>query len=502
MPLPDVLLRPCTDDDLAALEAWAPTGNSRTHEQRFARQRAGTSTFYLAALRDDPTSFVGSAEVRWDGGLDPVLPRCPETNGLQVWPEEARSRGIGTAMLSLLETEARRRGHRLLGLGVDDSGPKRLYLRCGYRDTGPDYVDRYTLIDEHHREHHREHHVADPARWMTKDLYEGRFVIGIDAGGTHTRVGCYDLDGRLLGSATGGGGGPHHNDDARENVRGTLAAALRSASLDASAATALVAGMAGVSREGSNQGGDDDLVADFFEIDGLACPVTVLNDAVIAHRGALSGRAGIVVVAGTGSMLLAIDEEGVETESGQLEHYAGAARHLVFDVVQRLLVGDADPGDPLYAEVLEHFGAADVPALREGVLARSAADRNDTKRAYGSFAPRVTALAEESPLADLALTDLAARTARGVRLLAPFAGPAPVPVACTGSLAADPAFRRRLERLLGEAAPEAIALVPPRLDPRAGAALLALEAAGIAPEGPVLDRLLHTDTPTPDGAAR
>lgn len=163
---PDVVLRPCTDADLDALEAWQSTGNTRTHARRFARQRAGTSTYYLATLGDDPEVFVGSAEIRWDGCLDPVVPRCPEINGLQVWPEHLQSRGIGTAMIGLLEDAALQRDHQVLGLGVIDPRPKRLYLRLGYADTGPDYTDRYTWIDEHHREHQ----VADAARWMTKAL--------------------------------------------------------------------------------------------------------------------------------------------------------------------------------------------------------------------------------------------------------------------------------------------------------------------------------------------
>ncbi|WP_198684003.1 GNAT family N-acetyltransferase [Brachybacterium sp. YJGR34] len=166
MPAPDILLRPCAAGDLEPLECWAATGNSRTHEQRFARQLAGTSTYFLATLREGPDAFVGSAEIRWDGCLDEAVPRCPEINGLQVWPEELQSRGIGTAMLDLLEQKARERGHQMLGLGVTEDGPKRLYLRRGYEDTGIDYVDRYTWIDEHLIEHH----VADPARWMAKRL--------------------------------------------------------------------------------------------------------------------------------------------------------------------------------------------------------------------------------------------------------------------------------------------------------------------------------------------
>ncbi|RCS66460.1 GNAT family N-acetyltransferase [Brachybacterium sp. JB7] len=162
----DVVLRPCTTADLPALEAWAPTGNSRTHAMRFSHQEAGTSTYFLATCRADPDTFVGSCEIRWDGCAAPDVPRCPEINGLQVWPDVLRSQGIGTQMLRLLEQEARVHGHDSLGLGVDDSGPKRLYLRLGYVDTGHDYLDRYTLIDGSHQEHH----VADPARWMMKSL--------------------------------------------------------------------------------------------------------------------------------------------------------------------------------------------------------------------------------------------------------------------------------------------------------------------------------------------
>lgn len=166
----DVVLRQCTASDLPALEAWAPTGNSRTHAKRFGRQEAGDSTYYLATCRLDPGTFVGSCEIRWSGCAAEEVPRCPEVNGLQVWPERLQSHGIGTQMLGLLEEQARARGHHDLGLGVDDSGPKRLYLRLGYVDTGVDYIDRYTWIDDSQQEHH----VADPARWMMKPLADER----------------------------------------------------------------------------------------------------------------------------------------------------------------------------------------------------------------------------------------------------------------------------------------------------------------------------------------
>ena len=316
---------------------------------------------------------------------------------------------------------------------------------------------------------------------------QGEFVIGIDGGGTHTRVACVGLDGTPLSIARGGGASPMHNDDAEENVRSTLARALSEAGLDASGAAALVAGMAGFERTTSPQGlRQNAAVERSLELDGLTCPRTVVNDAVIAHRGALSGRAGVVVVAGTGSMILAIDEQGADLENGQFKHYAGAARHLVHDVVQRMLIGESDAADPLHTAVLAHFDAEDVDGLRTAVLELTTAHHNDAKRSYGALAPQVTALAERSRLADISLRHLAEITARGVRLLAPSVAKYPVPVACTGSLASDPSFRSRLEHALDGGEPCRTELVAPRLDPLGGAVLLALESAGVAANADVL----------------
>src|SRR4051794_19104292 len=183
------------------------------------------------------------------------------------------------------------------------------------------------------------------------------FVIAVDAGGTHTRVGCFGLDGTLLSVSHGRGGSPNHNDDAAENVASTLITALESAGLDPADAVGLAAGMAGISRTGSNRGnGLNDWADGYFTMASLDCPRTIVNDAVIAHRGALVGEPGVIVVAGTGSMILAITEDATEIESGQFEHYAGAARHLVFDVMHRILSPATDlEGDELVPRILDHW---------------------------------------------------------------------------------------------------------------------------------------------------
>lgn len=162
----DVTLRACEPADLVALEEWAPTGPNRTHEMRFSRQVAGTSTYLLAHPAGEPGTFVGSCELRWDGCAAAEIPRCPEVNGLQVWPAHLQSRGIGTRILQQLDELVAERGHDVIGLGVDDPRARALYLRLGYVDSGLTYVDRYTRVDDDLVTHE----VAERCAWLTKYL--------------------------------------------------------------------------------------------------------------------------------------------------------------------------------------------------------------------------------------------------------------------------------------------------------------------------------------------
>ena len=321
------------------------------------------------------------------------------------------------------------------------------------------------------------------------------YVIAVDAGGSFTRVGCFALDGATISRAVGGGGSPDHNHDAEHNVSSTLARCLRQADLDPADAVGMGAGMAAIHRVGPHQpASPNEWAESYLTLPSLSCPRTIVNDAVTAHRGALLGRPGVIVVAGTGSMILAIGEDGREVESGQLQHYAGGARHLVFDALQLILTDAAAPADqPFLTEVLGYWGVADTTQLREHILALETRDRNEVKRLYGGLAPRVTARADTSPLADRALRRLTAKTARGVLLLAPLVGSDAVHVSCIGALATDPRFTARFGEDLAGYPATPPRLVPAALDPLAGAALLAYEVAGIPVDAEVIARLARSD---------
>jgi GNAT superfamily N-acetyltransferase len=146
-----------------------PSGLDRRHEHRFRRQEAGLGTYLVAWSDGDP---VGKGEIRWDGCAAPEVaqrfPGCPEVNGLDVWPPERRSHGIGSAILLAAETLVTSAGHERIGLGVTDENWRaaRLYLRLGYADTGCRYLDRYAFT----LPGGLQQAVADPARFLVKEL--------------------------------------------------------------------------------------------------------------------------------------------------------------------------------------------------------------------------------------------------------------------------------------------------------------------------------------------
>lgn len=170
--LMDMDIRPCRQEDLRLLEAGNPSpGQTRYHDRRFERQQQGASTFLIAWAEDFP---AGHGEIMWNGCAAPEVrehyPDCPEINGLEVWPPERRSHGIGTAIIRAAESLVRDRGCHQTGLGVDDDNHRAaaLYERLGYQQTGIGYLDRYYYLDDHgHR-----HDIADPAQFLVKQLTE------------------------------------------------------------------------------------------------------------------------------------------------------------------------------------------------------------------------------------------------------------------------------------------------------------------------------------------
>lgn len=134
-----------------------------------------------------------------------------------------------------------------------------------------------------------------------------RAVIGIDGGGTKTRFAAYDLEeGKMIGSCVLGG--TDYKQDGYEPVVARVNEGVRMLLGDykASELAAVSFGMPGYSEDPD---GDREMNTR-LRLSFGTIPVFLFNDVYVAFEGAFYGKAGILVVAGTGSLAYGRNEEG------------------------------------------------------------------------------------------------------------------------------------------------------------------------------------------------
>jgi glucosamine kinase len=133
-----------------------------------------------------------------------------------------------------------------------------------------------------------------------------RYFAGADGGGTRTTVALADARGRLLARTEGPAGlvDPRDPAAAARVVAGLVHEARAEAGLDHPPA-ALVAGLAGVGNPAERA-----TVRAALESLDAAERVRVVGDGEVALEGALGGGAGVLLVAGTGSIAYGRAEDG------------------------------------------------------------------------------------------------------------------------------------------------------------------------------------------------
>ena len=328
-----------------------------------------------------------------------------------------------------------------------------------------------------------------------------RMVVGVDAGGTKTRAICLSVDGRVRGS---GVAGPANHvtgplGQARRSIGEAIACATAFAGLGRPLPVAAVCiGSAGLEHAGEEREGrsllDDHLVQ--------AGRVVLDSDAYVAWAGAFQCRPGVVVIAGTGSMSLGVDAAGRRVKVGGWGWRVGdegSAYAIAVEAIRaalRTLDGRCDA--VLLWEELERFAqqalvdSAGVPLDGDPLAVRAWLYGTERVPAeIAAFAPAVerAALAGCSVARDVlerAGHELAA-AALAVRAQLPDS--VPLPVALVGSVLEHNAVVG--EALAGalQGAPGITAAQAAVYPPCVGAALLALEASGTAPDRAVFRAL-------------
>lgn len=294
--------------------------------------------------------------------------------------------------------------------------------------------------------------------------------LGLDAGGTRTRVALVDERGQCVGSGEAGCSLPRAVgfERARFAVTNAVERAWGDAQLTPRALAGVGAGFAGAGDEAARTQARSLCERALDLIPGAR--LLVDHDLGIAYRGSFGTGDGVVVVSGTGSAAYARDRDGAEVRVGGFGPYADDAGSG-FDLGRRALSAALRALDGrlrptrLVEACVRGLALSDeqdlVDLLRRGALLRAS---------VASLAPSVCALAREGDgAANRILDDGAEELAHLAATAARRANRATASVACCGGLFQDAtfvdAFRRRLA-----AADERLSCRRPALSAELGAA--------------------------------
>ncbi len=321
----------------------------------------------------------------------------------------------------------------------------------------------------------------------------GLVVAGVDGGASSTTCVLLDVTGRILGIGRGGPVDHLYRASGQAQTRRALREAFSSARRGASGRgvviRAVVAGLTGLEPDSRESGTAVRIIREITR----APLIRATWDAAIAFAGASAGRAGVAVIAGTGSVAYGRNTKGHAAR-------AGGYGYLIDDAGGGVSLGRA----ALRAVLASEDGRGPATALRPLVAARLGGWPQIRRRVYGEGGGRAL-LASLVPLVERAalrgddvaqnilreagheLGELVIAVASRLKMLDEAFSVFPVGgVFETGRLLLGP-----LRRSLRRRAPRCV-IRPPAFPPEVGAALMALEAAGVALTPEMLQRLARS----------
>lgn len=300
--------------------------------------------------------------------------------------------------------------------------------------------------------------------------------VGVDGGGTRTTAVATDADGRILARLEGEAGIVRVLEPAAG--AGTLARLARraaeAAGTDHDPADALCCALAGAGREPERVALEEALRGT-----GVARRVRVVTDAEGAMADAFDGGAGILMIAGTGSIAWARDAQGRMARAGGWGldlGDEGSGYAIGMDALHAVVRAHdgRSAATALTAAVLRHTGVAGVDGLIGWTAAAAKGD-------VGALCPSVFAAAAsgDQPAAEI-LERAARELADHVQALHSRLGPWPRPplLALSGALIAPGGPLRERLRVEVEARLGGLPLLDRPVDAAAGAAAIARALAG------------------------
>jgi N-acetylglucosamine kinase-like BadF-type ATPase len=308
-------------------------------------------------------------------------------------------------------------------------------------------------------------------------------VLGIDAGGTKTVCVLADEHGTIISDARGPGANLHAAGElAVEKVlHEVMEEAIGDRSIDNRPIVpdAICLGIAGVDRDDEAQ-----LVRAIMRRIGYKSRILVVNDALIALVAGARDDPGILINAGTGSIVYGRNAAGEAARAGGWGHMIGdeGSGYWIGREALAAVMRGADgrgPETALAEEILGHFGVADVSRLPRIVY-----DREMPRMSVAALGPIVQAVASDGDAVATRVLERAAEElvlgARSVTTRLEMRGDAFTFFLSGGVFRVVPWLADELPRRLVEVAPRSQVQIL-QVEPAVGAVWLALaEARGEA----------------------
>ena len=301
------------------------------------------------------------------------------------------------------------------------------------------------------------------------------FVLGLDAGGTKTCAVVLDNGRRELGRAVAGPGNYHSAGAAGTlaSIRAATTDALAQAGLAPSRLAAACFAMSGVDRPA------DRAVAEAFARDALpGVPTVICNDAVAAVYAGTGKAEGIVVVAGTGSIIYGFAPGGRTARAGGWGYRLGDEGSGWHIAEQSLIaITRARDGRSPETQLTPLYLARLALAVPEDLIswAYSPAWTRDSVAALAVLTLQAAAAGDAAALQ--IVQHAAAALADGVRVVAEKLAMhmAPFDVVQVGGLFRSPLYCEALRCALAQHSAHARPLIP-SVDAAVGAARVALDS--------------------------
>ena len=143
------------------------------------------------------------------------------------------------------------------------------------------------------------------------------YYLGIDGGGTHSRMAVVGQDGKMIGCYQGASTNITANpvDVVRQHLVSLLDTFLQSSKRSLASCAGLCIGSAGVDTPYHAQ-----MMENIFLEMGLQCPLKVINDGELILWAELEADAGVALISGTGSVAFGKNKQGDTKRVGGWGH--------------------------------------------------------------------------------------------------------------------------------------------------------------------------------------